>query len=98
MKIDDVRRTAFAMSLTSPSFPPGPYGFVNREFLIVTYRTDPDALRAVIPEPLRIEAPIAGGRELWGFPKKLASPALGVEKDTLPGLLDCGPVGWPPPP
>jgi acetoacetate decarboxylase len=27
---------------------------VNREFLIVTYRTDPDALRAVVPEPLQI--------------------------------------------
>ncbi len=139
MKIDDVRKTAFAMPLTSPSFPPGPYRFVNREFLIVTYRTDPDTLRAVVPEPLEIEdpivkyefirmpdstgfgdytesgqvipvvfngkrggyvhsmylnddAPIAGGRELWGFPKKLASPALGVEKDTLLGTLDYGPV------
>jgi acetoacetate decarboxylase len=25
------------------------------------------------------ESPIAGGRELWGFPKKLAAPALGRE-------------------
>ncbi len=47
MKIDDVRKRAFAMPLTSPAFPPGPYRFVNREFFIVTYRTDPDALRAV---------------------------------------------------
>jgi acetoacetate decarboxylase len=139
MNIDDVRKNAFAMPLTSPSFPPGPYRYVNREFLIVTYRTDADALRAVVPEPLQIEepivkyefirmpdstgfgdytesgqvipivfdgqrggyvhsmylnddAPIAGGRELWGFPKKLASPALGVEKDTLLGTLDYGPV------
>ncbi|TAK85482.1 MAG: acetoacetate decarboxylase [Betaproteobacteria bacterium] len=139
MKIDDVRRSAFAMPLTSPSFPRGPYRFVNREFLIVAYRTDPQALRAVVPEPLEIEepivkfefirmpdstgfghytesgqvvpvrlgrerggyvhamylnddAPIAGGRELWGFPKKLASPRLGVEKDTLLGTLDYGPV------
>ena len=139
MKIDDVRRRAFAMPLTNPSYPPGPYRFVNREFLIVTYRTDPDALRAVVPEPLQIEeplvkyefirmpdstgfgdytesgqvvpvtyggqrggyvhamylnddAPIAGGRELWGFPKKLASPSLVVEKDTLLGALDYGPV------
>ena len=36
--------------------------------------------------------PIAGGRELWGFPKKLASPSLKVEKDTLVGTLDYGPV------
>ncbi|MET0440961.1 MAG: acetoacetate decarboxylase [Casimicrobiaceae bacterium] len=139
MKIDDVRKHAFAMPLTSPAFPPGPYRFVNREFFIVTYRTDPDALRAVVPEPLEIaepvvkyefirmpdstgfgdytetgqvipvryagdtggyvhamylddEAPIAGGRELWGFPKKLASPSLTVEKDTLLGVLRYGSV------
>ena len=139
MNITDVKRTAFAMPLTSPAFPPGPYRFVDREFLIVTYRTDPDALRAVVPEPLQLgepivkyefirmpnstgfgdytesgqvipvtlegqvggyvhamylndEAPIAGGRELWGFPKKLAAPALTVEKDTLLGTLDYGPV------
>ena len=139
MNIADVKRNAFAMPLTSPAFPPGPYRFVNREFLIVAYRTDPDALRAVVPEPLQFtdaivkyefirmpdstgfgdytesgqvipvtfngvaggyvhsmylndEAPIAGGRELWGFPKKLASPSLTVEKDTLLGTLDYGSV------
>ena len=36
--------------------------------------------------------PIAGGRELWGFPKKLASPTLRTEIDTLVGTLDYGPV------
>ncbi len=36
--------------------------------------------------------PIAGGRELWGFPKKLASPTLKAEIDTLVGTLDYGPV------
>jgi acetoacetate decarboxylase len=139
MNIDDVKRTAFAMPLTSPAFPPGPYRFVNREFLVVTYRTDMDALRAVVPEPLQIasaivkyefirmpdstgfgdytesgqvipvtfegtaggyvhsmylndEAPIAGGRELWGFPKKLAAPKLAVETDALVGTLDYGSV------
>jgi acetoacetate decarboxylase len=137
MKIADVKSKAFAMPLTSPSFPPGPYRFVNREFLIITYRTDMDALKAVVPEPLEItdpivkyefirmpdstgfgdytesgqvipvsfngqkggfvhsmylndDAPIAGGRELWGFPKKLADPSLRVEKDTLVGTLDYG--------
>src|SRR6185369_4594025 len=38
------------------------------------------------------EAPIAGGRELWGFPKKLAAPSLRVEKDTLLGVLKYGSV------
>jgi acetoacetate decarboxylase len=32
--------------------------------------------------------PIAGGREIWGFPKKLAQPTLKIEKETLIGLLD----------
>jgi acetoacetate decarboxylase len=34
--------------------------------------------------------PIAGGRELWGFPKKLAKPTLHDELDTLVGTLDYG--------
>jgi acetoacetate decarboxylase len=34
--------------------------------------------------------PIAGGRELWGFPKKLGQPKLSVEIDTLVGELHFG--------
>ena len=139
MTEDDVRKNAFAMPLTSPAYPRGPYRFVDREFLIISYRTDPDALAAVIPAPLEMtdpivkfefirmpdstgfgdyaeagqvipvrfrgesgsyvhamfldcEPPIAGGREIWGFPKKLASPQLRVEKDTIGGILRYGPV------
>jgi acetoacetate decarboxylase len=139
MKIADVTSRAFAMPLTSPSYPKGPYRFVNREFFIVTYRTDMEALRAVVPEPLQVidpivkyeficmpdstgfgdstetgqiipvefngrkgsyvhamflndDSPIAGGREIWGFPKKLAEPRMRVEKDTLVGTLDVGSV------
>ena len=139
MKLGDVREQAFAMPLTNPSYPRGPYRFVDREYLIITYRTDVDALRAVVPEPLTFsdpivkyefirmpdstgfgdytesgqvipvmldgqaggyvhsmylndEGPIAGGREIWGFPKKLAEPSLAVEKDTLIGTLNYGSV------
>lgn len=139
MNEDEVKQRAFAMPLTNPAFPPGPYRFINREFFIITYRTDPDALAAVIPAPLKMtepvvkyefikmpdstgfgdyiesgqvipvsfngerggyvhgmylndHPPIAGGRELWGFPKKLAWPELSVEKDTLLGVLKYGPV------
>ncbi|MCI0152334.1 acetoacetate decarboxylase [Paraburkholderia sediminicola] len=135
----DVKERAFAMPLTSPAYPPGPYRFVDREFLIITYRTDPEALAEVIPAPLEMteplvkfefirmpdstgfgdytesgqvipvsfqgqrgsyvhamflddEPPIAGGREIWGFPKKLASPELRVDKDTIGGILKYGPV------
>ena len=38
------------------------------------------------------EGPIAGGRELWGFPKKLASPKIAVESDVLVGTLHYGSV------
>ncbi|HTZ78283.1 MAG TPA: acetoacetate decarboxylase [Stellaceae bacterium] len=133
----EIREAAFAMPLTSPAYPPGPYRFVHREFLNITYRTDPGRLRAVVPAPLEVdgsivkyefirmpdstgfgdytetgqvipvsfrgrkggyshcmflndEGPLAGGRELWGFPKKLAKPELRVETDTLVGTLDYG--------
>jgi acetoacetate decarboxylase len=139
MKESEVRQRAFAMPLTSPAYPMGPYRFVNREFLIITYRTDPEKLRELVPEPLEVgeplvkfefirmpdstgfgdytesgqvipvsfqghkggythcmflddHPPIAGGRELWGFPKKLAKPTLCPEIDTLVGTLQYGSV------
>jgi len=139
MSPDELRKTAFSMPLTSPSYPVGPYKFYNREYFIITYRTDMDALRAVVPEPLEIiepivkfefirmpdstgfgdytesgqvipvrldgvkggfvhsmylndDAPIVGGREIWGFPKKLAEPCLRTEKEALVGTLDMGSV------
>lgn len=36
--------------------------------------------------------PIAGGREIWGFPKKLGAPNLEHDGDTLIGTLDYGQV------
>ncbi len=139
MDASDIAQNAFAMPFTNPSYPRGPYRFVNREYLIISYRTDPDALRKVVPAPLEIgdpivkyefirmpdstgfgdytesgqvipvtldgvaggyvhsmylndDAPIAGGREIWGFPKKLADPSLRTEKDTLVGTLDYGSI------
>jgi acetoacetate decarboxylase len=121
------------------SYPHGPYRFINREFFIITYETDPELLKAILPpgldllEPvvkfefirmpdstgfgdytesgqvipvkykgeegiftismfLDCYAPIAGGREIWGFPKKLAQPKLIVEEDILLGTLDYGSV------
>lgn len=139
MKESDVRQRAFAMPLTSPAYPVGPYKFYNREYLIIAYRTDIEKLRTLVPEPLMVEEaivkyefirmpdstgfgnytesgqvipvtfngrkggythcmflddhpPIAGGRELWGFPKKLGSPKLRAEIDTLIGELYYGPL------
>ncbi len=135
MTEDEVRERAFAMPLHNPAFPPGPYRFVDREYLIISYRTDPEMLRRLIPAPLELaepvvkfefinmpdstgfghycesgqvipvtldgvhggfvlsmflndHPPIAAGRELWGFPKKLGQPELRVHTDTLMGTLD----------
>lgn len=58
MKEDEVRNRAFAMPLTNPAYPIGPYRFVNREYLVITYRTDPQKLRLLVPEPLQVEEPL----------------------------------------
>ena len=58
MHKDTVRTGAFAMPLTNPAYPIGPYRFRNREYLIVTYRTDPQKLREVVPEPLQVREPL----------------------------------------
>lgn len=139
MKIADILKTASAMPLTNPSYPKGPYRFYDREYLIITYRTDMDALRAVVPEPLEViepivkyefirmpdstgfgdytesgqvipvmykgekgayvhsmylddESPIAGGREIWGFPKKFATPKLSHEQEVTVGTLHYGSI------
>ena len=139
MNEKEVLDRAFAMPLTSPAYPPGPYRFINREFFVVTYRTDREALEAIVPAPLEVvdpivkfefirmpdstgfgdftesgqvipvrykgrmggyvhqmylndHPPIAGGREIWGFPKKLAWPEFRVEKETLGGVLKYGPI------
>ena len=144
MKIEDVRAKAFAMPLNDPAYPRPPYRFYNREFVVLTYRTDPKVLREVVPEPLEVagdtvayefirmpdstgfgdytetgqvipvrfktrsgevqeggylhamylddSSPIAGGREIWGFPKKLATPRITHEQETLVGTLHYGSV------
>jgi acetoacetate decarboxylase len=127
------------MPLTNPAYPPGPYRFMDREYMIVSYRTDPAALAAVLPAPLvplepvvkyefikmpnstgfgdytesgqvipvrfgkeegvfvhsmylDDESPIAGGREIWGFPKKYANPKVEHEGDVIVGKLHYGSV------
>lgn len=57
MRAEDVVRAA-TTPLDAPAFPAGPYRFTDREYLNITYRTDPDALRQVVPEPLRVVDPL----------------------------------------
>lgn len=42
-----------SMPLQSPTYPRGPYKFFNRQYLIVSYKTDPAAIREALPEPLQ---------------------------------------------
>jgi acetoacetate decarboxylase len=57
MKLNDIEKQ-FAMPLVSPSYPPGPYHFRDREFLIISYRTDLNAIEQAVPEPLHAPEPI----------------------------------------
>ena len=58
MTEDEVRASAYAMPLTSPAYPKPPFRFVDREFIIISYRTDPKALARFVPAPLRPAEPI----------------------------------------
>lgn len=51
MKIADILNLP-SMPLASPSYPRGPYRFIDREYFIVTYESDPEAIRDALPEPL----------------------------------------------
>ena len=74
MKLSEVRRKAFAMPLNDPAYPPGPYKFYNREFVVITYRTDIDKLRAVVPEPLEV----AGDTVAYEFIRMPDSTGFGM--------------------
>lgn len=136
MKRSDVTKLP-SMPLSSPSYGFPPFQFVNREYLIISYVSDPELIRAAVPEPLEpdgsntilyefikmpdsdkgfgdytetgvvipclyegepvnytaqmyldCDPPIVGGREIWGFPKKLGYPHLSVIQDTLTGTLE----------
>lgn len=137
MEAAEVRRQ-LTTPIGAPAFPPGTgYRFSNREYLNILYRTDPEAMRRVVPEPLTVGEPlvrfevmrmpdttglgsfcesgqvlrvehegepadyihamyvdslasIASGREISAFPKKMGSPHLYVDSDTLVGTLDYG--------
>jgi acetoacetate decarboxylase len=51
MRKEDVLKLP-SMPAAGPSYPAGPYRFINREFLVITYETDPELIREQLPEPL----------------------------------------------
>lgn len=47
------------MPLAGPSYPKGPYRFVNREYMVISYEADADVICAQLPEPLEpIDTPL----------------------------------------
>ncbi|QSH40836.1 acetoacetate decarboxylase [Lentisphaerota bacterium ZTH] len=135
------RENPFGMPVLqgNPAYTGAPNRFIGREYFIISYRTDEDAIKRILPkgleapEPivkyefmkmpdsygfgdfcesgqvipvtyegkpgsyvhsmfLNCHPPIAGGREIWGFPKKTAAPKLEIDCDTLLGTLDYGKV------
>src|SRR5271170_4727336 len=55
-QVDPLRR--LTTPLNAPAYPMLPYHFVDREYVRIAYRTDADALRAVVPEPLVVGDPV----------------------------------------
>jgi len=48
----DIIKPGFSTPLDAPMVPPFPFTFRNAEILTLTYRTDPAAIAALLPEPL----------------------------------------------
>jgi acetoacetate decarboxylase len=57
MDRNDVVRPVIT-AVNAAAYTPGPYRFTNREYLRITYRTDPTALRRAVPEPLKVREPM----------------------------------------
>src|SRR5438067_2145566 len=68
-----------SMPIASPSYPRGPYRFVNREYFIVTYESDPDAIREALPEPLE---PDGSNSVLYEFIRMPDSSGFGDYTET----------------
>jgi len=62
------------MPIASPSYPRGPYRFINREYFIITYESDPALIRAAVPEPLE---PDGSNTVLYEFIKMPDSTGFG---------------------
>lgn len=57
MKVEDILR-AGGTPLNAPAYPRGPFRFRGREYLNITYRSDPEAVRHWLPEPLEFDEPL----------------------------------------
>ena len=73
MNRDEILK-ASGMPISAPSYPKGPYRFINREYFIITYESDPDFIRHALPEPLQ---PAPGNLVAYEFIKMPDSSGFG---------------------
>jgi acetoacetate decarboxylase len=132
LKVADYGAT---MPVTGEAVQKPPFYYRKMDMMFITYRTDPDAAAAWLPEPLELdepalatvivayygwstfgpyheamlsirarlagkvysyypalftdnEAPLIGGREIWGFAKKLARIEVRHESEVMMGLVE----------
>ncbi len=83
MNSDEILR-APSMPAFSPSYPKGPFRFVRREYLIITYETDADLIRAALPEPLE---PAPGNRVFYEWMKMPDASGFGDYEESGTGIL-----------
>lgn len=73
MKTDQILNLP-GMPAACPSYPKGPYRFVNREYFTIVYESDPEAIRQALPEPL---IPAKGNLVAYEFIKMPDSSGFG---------------------
>ncbi|WP_460419185.1 acetoacetate decarboxylase [Pseudomonas sp. microsymbiont 2] len=69
---ESVRQKAYAMPVVSPAYPQPPSWFLDRPSLTITYRTDVELARAMVPEPLMVKDPLVSLSFLW-----MVAPGIG---------------------
>jgi acetoacetate decarboxylase len=72
-----------SMPAFAPSYPRGPFRFVRREYLIITYETDPEAISAALPEPLE---PAPGHLAYYEWMKMPDASGFGDYEESGTGL------------
>ena len=83
-----------SMPAASPSYPRGPFRFINREYLIISYESDPQAIREALPEPLQ---PDGSNTVLYEFIRMPDSSGFGDYTESgivIPCLFENEPVNF----
>jgi acetoacetate decarboxylase len=83
-----------SMPVFSPSYPRGPYRFVNREYLIISYESDPEMVRAAAPEPLKPVGSVVSF-EWMKMPDSSGFGDYTESGQVIPCTLDGEPVNFP---